>query len=92
MSGSALSVFNERVWQYSVLISQGLKAIVDWLRLHDSTSFYVTLILKNFIEIAYFLFIMLLLLIYIGNAMYMLQMNADPAKENSDIIIPVFGH
>ena len=92
MSGSALSVFNERVWQYSVLISQGLKAIVDWLRLHDSTSFYVTLILKTFIEIAYFLFIMLLLLIYIGNAMYMLHLNVDPAIENSDIIIPIFGN
>ena len=46
-----------------------MKAIVDWLRLYDSTSFYVTLILRTFIDIAYFLFIILLLLIYIGNAM-----------------------
>ena len=35
-----------------VLISQGMKAIVDWLRLFDSTSFYVTLILKTFVDIA----------------------------------------
>ena len=35
---------------------------------------------------------MLLLLVYIGNAMYMLHLNADHAKKNSDIIIPVFGN
>ena len=69
-----------------------MKAIVDWLRLYDSTSFYVTLILRTFIDIAYFLFIILLLLIYIGNAMYMLHLNADPAIENSDIITPVIGN
>ena len=78
--------------QSSVLISQCVKAIIDWLRLFDNTSFYVTLILKTFTDIVYFLFIILLLLIYIGNAMYMLQLNSDPAIEKSDIIIPVFGN
>ena len=55
-----------------VVISQGMKAIVDWLRLFDNTSFYVTLILRTFIDILYFLLIMLILLFYFGIAMYML--------------------
>lgn len=75
-----------------VLICQCVKAIIDWLRLFDNTSFYVTLILRTFADIKYFLFILLLLLVYIGNAMYMLHLNADPAIEDSDIIIPVFGN
>ena len=52
----------------------------------------MTLILRTFTDIVYFLLIMLLLPIYIGIAMYMLHLNADPAVENSDIIIPVFGN
>ena len=72
------------------MISQGAKFIVDWLRLFDNTSFYVTLILRTFVDIGYFLFIMLIMLIYIGNAMYMLEMSADFGEENN-IIEPVFG-
>ena len=75
-----------------MLICQCVKAIIDWLRLFDNTSFYVTLIVRTFADIKYFLFILLLLLVYIGNAMYMLHLNANPAIENSDIIIPVFGN
>ena len=75
-----------------VLISQGMKAIADWLRLFDGTSFYVTLILSTFVDIAYFLLITLILLIYIGNAMYMLQLNADHSLEDSDIIEPALGN
>ena len=60
-----------------VLIVQGIKMIIDWLRLFDNTSFYVTLIVKTFVDIAYFLLIILLLLVYVGNAMYMLHLNAD---------------
>ena len=75
-----------------VLISQGMKAIVDWLRLFDNTSFYVTLILKTFVDIAYFLLIILLLLVYVGNAMYMLQLNADHDLEGTDIVEPIFGN
>ena len=75
-----------------VLLSQGIKAIVDWLRLFDNTSFYVTLILRTFTDIVYFLLIILLLLIYIGNAMYMLHLNADHEIEGSDIVIPIFGN
>ena len=69
-----------------------MKAIVDWLRLFDSTSFYVTLILRTFTDIVYFLLVLLLLLVYVGLAMYMLQLNADQEVEGSDIIIPVFGN
>ena len=75
-----------------ILLSQGSKAITDWLRLFDQTSFYVTLILRTFTDIAYFLFIMVLLLVYVGVAMYMLHLNADPAIEGSAIIIPVFNN
>ena len=65
---------------------------MDWLRLYESTSFYVTLILRNFTDIAHFLLITLILLIYLGNAMYMLHLNADHDKKDSDIIEPVFGN
>ena len=75
-----------------VLLSQGNKAITDWLRLFDNTSFYVTLILRTFIDIVYFLLIILLLLVYVGNAMYMLHLNADPDVEGTDIVEPVFGN
>ena len=54
------------------MISQGMKAILDWLRLFDNTSFYVTLILRTFTDIVYFLLILLLLLVYVGLSMYML--------------------
>ena len=75
-----------------VLIFQGMKVIIDWLRLFDNTSFYVTLILRTFTDILYFLLIILILLIYIGNAMYMLHLSADPDVKDSDIIEPVFGN
>ena len=73
-----------------VLICQGIKIIIDWLRLFDNTSFYVTLILRTFVDIAYFLLITLILLIYVGCAMYMLHLNANHDLEGSDIIEPVF--
>ena len=75
-----------------VLIGQCIKAITDWLRLFDSTSFYVTLILRTFVDIAHFLLITLILLIYLGNAMYMLHLNADHDRIHTDIIEPVFGN
>ena len=75
-----------------VVISQGMKAIVDWLRLFDSTSFYVTLILRTFVDILYFMLIMLILLFYFGIAMYMLQLNADPAERSTFIIEAIFGN
>ena len=75
-----------------VLIFQGMKVIIDWLRLFDNTSFYVTLILRTFTDILYFLLIILILLIYIGNAMYMLHLSADPDVDDSGIIDPVFGN
>ena len=37
-------LMDRRVLCVIVLLSQGVKAILDWLRLFDSTSFYVTLI------------------------------------------------
>ena len=92
MNGSALSVVDLPNLQSSILISQGIKAIIDWLRLFDNTSFYVTLILKTLIDIVYFLLIILLLLVYIGNAMYMLHLNADHDLEETDIVEPIFGN
>ena len=37
-------MMDKRIICVIVLLSQGIKAILDWLRLFDSTSFYVTLI------------------------------------------------
>ena len=41
---SLTTVMNRRVLCVFVIISQGSKAVLDWLRLFDNTSFYVTLI------------------------------------------------
>ena len=49
-----------------------MKAVLDWLRLLDNTSFYVTLITKTISDIGYIAFIIGIILIYIGVAMYML--------------------
>ena len=92
MNDSALSIFHYQALQSSGLGNQGMMATVDWFRLYDSTSFYVTLILRTFIDILYFLLIILILLIYIGNTMYMLHLSEDPDVKNSDIIEPVFGN
>ena len=62
------------------------------MRLFDDTSFYVSLILKTFEDIVYFLLILLLLLVYVGNAMYMLHLNADRDKEGTDIVPPTFNN
>ena len=37
-------LIDKRIICVIVLLSQGIKAILDWLRLFDNTSFYVTLI------------------------------------------------
>lgn len=92
MGQNAEGIFKNRTVCCFILMSQGMKIIIDWLRLFDETSFYVTLILRTFVDIVYFLFIMLVLLVYVGNAMYMLHLNSDPDVEGSDIIAPVFGN
>ena len=80
---------DKRLLCMGILICQGAKAIVDWLRLFDKTSFFVTLILQTFRDIIYFLLIMVVLLVYIGNAMYMLQLNVVGGEENT-IVQPIF--
>ena len=84
-----MSMTDTRNLCMSVLICQGIKALVDWLRLFDKTTFFVTLIGQTFSDIGYFLLIILVLLIYIGNAMYMLQLNAVGGEENV-IVQPIF--
>lgn len=74
-----------------VLLSQGAKAVLDWLRLFDNTSFYVTLILKTIRDIGYIAWIIIIILIYIGSALYMLNLNANLAgDENAAIVTPIF--
>ena len=70
------------------MLSQGVKAVLDWLRLFDNTSFYVTLILKTIRDIGYIAFIIVIILIYIGSALYMLNLNAD--NEDEVIVTPIF--
>ena len=72
-----------------VLLSQGGKAVLDWLRLFDTTSFYVTLIIKTIIDIGSIAFIIVVILVYSGCALYMLQQNSLFIDENS-VIVPVF--
>ena len=74
-----------------VLIAQAVKFVIDWLRLFGNTSFYVTLITRTMSDISYFVIIQLALLYYIGIAVYMLQLDADPASEDY-IVEPVFNN
>ena len=67
----------------------GLKAVIDWLRLFDVTSFYVTLITRTVYDIAYFGLILTVMIIFIGSATYMLQLNAEDGEESS-IVAPIF--
>ena len=75
-----------------VLLSQGAKAVLDWLRLFDNTSFYVTLILKTIRDIGYIAFIIIIILIYIGSALYMLQLNTNSTEEDAAIVTPIFNN
>ena len=59
------------------------------MRLFDNTSFYVTLITKTISDIGYIGFIIAIILIYVGVATYMLQLNADPGDDTA-IITPIF--
>ena len=74
-----------------VLIAQAVKFVIDWLRLFGNTSFYVTLITRTMSDISYFVIIQLALLYYIGIAVYMLQLDADPYNEDY-IVEPVFNN
>ena len=83
-------LMNKRILCVIVLLSQAVKAILDWLRLFDSTSFYVTLITMTITDIGYIVMIIFIIQVYIGSAMYMLQLNVG-FGEDSDIIEPIFG-
>ena len=90
MAGSNnLSMVAKREICVFVLLSQGTKFVIDWLRLFDKLSFYVTLILRTLADILYFMVILLSILIYFGLAVYMLQLNADDGKENQ-IVASIF--
>ena len=83
------AIENKRVLCVFVIISQGIKAVLDWLRLFNKTSFYVTLIKRTITDIGYIGLIIAIILIYIGCAMFMLQLNHSMNTE-SNIISPVF--
>ena len=46
-----LDISHIRILSVFVIFSQGAKFVLDWMRLFDNTSFYVTLILKTIIDI-----------------------------------------
>ena len=59
-----------------ILLSQGIRAIFQLFESFDSTTFYVALIAETLADVKAFSVIMLVLLVYFGSAMYMLQLNA----------------
>ena len=89
-SPNAPTIIDKRNVATFVLLGQGTKAVLDWLRLFDNTSFYVTLILKTIIDIGYIGMIIIIIFVYIGSALYMLQLNVA-STEDADIINPIFG-
>ena len=82
-------IADKRVLCVFVIISQGIKAVLDWLRLFDNTSFYVTLISRTITDIGYIGLIIAIILVYVGCSMYMLQLNSSISAEN-DIVSPIF--
>ena len=70
-----------------ILLSQGVKAVIDWLRLFDTTSFYVTLILRTVTDIGFFVLIIGVMITYSGCATYMLQLNAAEGHDNVIIVL-----
>ena len=84
-----MSKVSQRDLATMLILSQGLKAVIDWLRLFDVTSFYVTLIQRTVLDIGYFGFILFVMVAYIGVATFMLQLNAEVGGDKS-IIAPVF--
>ena len=72
-----------------MILCQGIKIVLDWLRLFDNTSFYVTLITKTISDILYIGFIIVIILVYIGLAMYMLELNAEIGDDTA-VIQPIF--
>jgi len=61
-----------RVLASFVFICQMVKLILDWMRLFDGTSFYVTLILQTIYDIRWFTIILFTVIIYFGAAFQML--------------------
>ena len=72
-----------------ILLSQGIRAIFQLFESFDSTTFYVALIAETLADVKAFSVIMLVLLVYFGSAMYMLQLNAL-LNEESVIVQPIF--
>jgi len=70
-----------RVLSSFVFISQLAKLILDWLRLFNNTSFYVTLILQTINDIKEFTAILIIVIIYFGAAFYMLKLNGSNDKD-----------
>ena len=64
-----------------ILLSQGLRAIFQLFESFDSTTFYVALIAETITDVRSFGIIMLIYLIYVGAAMYMIQLNT---RSNDD--------
>lgn len=62
--------------------------VFDWLRLFESTAFYIKLLTVTVKDIGYFMVLFLVALAMVGSSMYMLQSNRTDGEE--DIIRPVF--
>ena len=50
---SLTAMLSKRVLCVFVIFSQGIKAVLDWLRLFDNTSFNVTLIYRTITDIGF---------------------------------------
>ena len=62
--------------------------VLDWLRLFDSTAFFIFLILSTIRGIGYFLIIMLISYMMFGTAFYMLNMNRSKDNAVMDELVP----
>lgn len=73
----------QRVIGCMIFFSQCFKLMLDWLNLFASTSFNVRLILETLKDMTSLAGMIILILVYFGAALYMLQLNAVDDDENS---------
>lgn len=66
--------------------------VFNWLRMFESTSFYIKLIEMTFVDMWSFLIIFMAMLAMIGCSMYMLQLNARAVSNDVSVIESFAGH
>ena len=63
--------------------------MLDWLRLFDSTAFFIKLIMQTLVDVLPFFVILFVFIFMFGSALYLLSMNRE---EGSELVDPTFNN